>query len=335
MSVKGVIFSCKGIRLSKAEKNFFSKINPFGFILFRRNFKNSLQISRLIKEIKEITLNKKLLIFVDQEGGRVQRFDNEEFYKIPPQYFVGDVYNKNKTFAKKLAYYNAYKMGLQIKNIGVDVNFSPVLDLKFSYGNDIIGDRSFGENPEKVSILGKEYCKGFRDSGIIPVLKHFPGHGRSKLDSHFDLPKLKVSKKDLLQKDLKAFISLKQEIFVMLAHIVYEKLDHNVATYSKKIINEILIKKMKFKGLIITDDLSMKALKGNMIDKTVKSYNAGCDIVLYCDAKLNDMKKIYEYSREIKKEKILLLNKYKKKLGNFKIPNSENLNKILYSNAKY
>lgn len=331
MSVKGVIFSCEGFKLKKKEKLFFSKTNPFGFVLFKRNFKNKLQVTNLIKEIKEITLNKKLLVFIDQEGGKVQRFDNEEFNKIPAQSFFGNIYNKNRPMAKKLAYYNAYVIGQQLKDVGIDVNFSPVLDIRFSYGNKVIGNRSFGKNVEMISILGKQYCRGFRDSGIFPVLKHFPGHGRSKKDSHLELPRLKVSFKNLVQSDIKSFRYLKDEIFVMLAHIVYENVDKNIATYSQKLINELLIKKMKFNGLIITDDLSMKALKGSIEERTIKSYDAGCDIVLYCDAKLNEMKTIYENSRFINTKKLEYLKEYKKNLCTSKCTNSTKMNEILYS----
>ena len=331
MSVKGVIFSCEGLKLKKKEKLFFSKTNPFGFILFKRNFKNKLQVTNLIKEIKEITLNKKLLVFIDQEGGRVQRLDNKEFNKIPPQSFFGSIYEKNMFLAKQLAYYNANKIGKQLKAVGVDVNFSPVLDIRFSYGNKIIGNRSFGNNEEMISILGKQYCKGFRDSGIFPVPKHFPGHGRSKKDSHLELPRLKVSFKNLAQTDLKCFRYLKDEIFVMLAHIVYENIDKNIATYSQKLINELLIKKMRFNGLIITDDLSMKALKGTIKERTIKSYDAGCDIVLYCDAKLNEMKTIYENSRYVNTKKLEYLKEYKKKFYKSKCINSTKMNEILYS----
>ena len=332
MLVKGVIFSCQGYKLNKKEKLFFSTTNPFGFILFKRNFKNKLQVTNLIKEIKDVTLNKNILVFVDQEGGRVQRFDNNEFNKIPAQSFFGNIYNKNRILAKKLAYHNAYVTGQQLKDVGIDVNFSPVLDIRFSYGNKVIGNRSFGKNAEMISILGKEYCKGFRDSNIIPVLKHFPGHGRSKKDSHLELPRLKVSFKNLAQVDMKAFRYLKDEIFVMLAHIVYENIDKHIATYSQKIINELLIKKMKFNGLIITDDLSMRALKGTIEERTSKSYDAGCDIVLYCDAKLNEMKKIYENSRDVSKKKLNFLKKYRTTLNKSKYINTPEMNKILYSN---
>lgn len=330
MSIKGVIFSCKGTKLSSDEKSFFSKIYVFGFILFKRNFTTTYQIKTLINEIRDISKNKNLFFFVDQEGGRVQRFNNKEFLKIPPQNFFGKQYTKNKSLARKLAFYNAFNIGAQLKDVGIDANFSPVLDIKYSYGNKIIGDRSFGDDPKMVSVLGKEYCKGFRASGIFPVLKHFPGHGRAKEDSHLTLPYVNANIKDLKATDLIPFNDLHKEIFIMLAHIVYKNIDQNVATYSSKIIQDLLRKRIGFEGLIITDDLSMQALTGNVKEKTLNSYNAGCDIVLYCDAKLDEMNEIYKFSRKISDEKLDYLYNQKKSMQKVDISNSDELNKLLY-----
>lgn len=329
----GIIFSIKGFELNSSERSFFSNTNPFGFILFSRNFKNIKQLKDLINELRQITLNKNIYIFVDQEGGKVQRFSNYEFTKLPSQNFFEREYLKNSSFAKKLVYYNARIMGRELKKVGIDVNCAPVLDLKYSYTHEIIGNRSFSKSPKIVADLGKFFCKGLKDSGILPVIKHFPGHGRSTFDSHLTLPKISTSVKILQENDLYPFKMLKKEQFVMIAHIVYTEFDNVVATYSHKIIKDLLIKTMKFKGLILSDDLSMKALKGRMIDRVKKSYEAGCDILLYCSGKLKDMENIYPKSKSISCNKFKLFEKNLSKLRTKPFTHDIIKEEILYKNV--
>ena len=309
----GVIFSLNSTSITKQERIFFQQIVPLGYILFSRNFKSYNQIKNLIKDLKTISRNKNALIFIDQEGGRVQRLKDEFFKKIPPQSFFEFFYNQNPKLAIKYAEYCSSFIGYQLKEVGVDVNFSPVLDLRVKYANKIIGDRAFSSDPKIVSELGYAYCKGLRKSGIIAVPKHFPGHGRSKFDSHKKLPKIKISKAELFNTDLMPFIRCKKELFFMIAHIVYSKIDNVVATYSKEIVKELLIKELNFKGLIISDDLSMCALEGTMASRTKKTYESGCDIVLYCAGKLTEMKEIYENGKVLSKKKFDHLIQCKKK----------------------
>ena len=306
----GIILSCKGLSLNKNEKSFFSLINPFGFILFSRNFKSLAQVKKLIHELKQVSKNPKVLIFIDQEGGRVQRFKNHEFTKFPPQRIFGKIYKNDKKKAKKLAYYNSRLLSYELKEIGIDANCSPVLDLYFDYGDKIIGDRSFSSDPKTVTSLGKEFCRGHKDSGVIPVIKHFPGHGRAKVDSHKFLPTISTKKKVLCKSDMLPFKELSDEIFIMVAHVIYKDIDEIVAPYSKKILKNILIKELGFKGLIISDDLSMSALSGSLSSRTKKCYNGGCDIVLYCSGLIDDMKKIYKNVKKIKKKKFEYFENY-------------------------
>lgn len=306
----GIILSCKGLSLNENEKSFFSLINPFGFILFSRNFKSLNQVKKLISELKQVTKNPKILIFIDQEGGRVQRFKNHEFTKFPPQKIFGKIYKKEKKNARKLAYFNSRLLSYELKEIGIDANCSPVLDLYFDYGDKIIGDRSFSSDPKTVASLGKEFCRGHKDSGVLPVIKHFLGHGRAKVDSHKSLPIINDKKEELYKSDILPFKELSDEIFIMVAHIIYKDIDQIVAPYSKKILRDILIKEVGFKGLIISDDLSMSALSGSLSLRTKKCYNGGCDIVLYCSGFVNDMKKIYKSVKKIKKKKFEYFENY-------------------------
>ena len=217
----GIILSCSSLELSKQERDFFKKTYPLGFVLFRRNYSDKDQLKMLIADLKEVTLNKNLLIFVDQEGGKVQRFDGEGFTKFPPQKIFGEIYKKNKKKSLELAYKSSFLMGMELKSIGVDVTFSPVCDIFFPDGNEVIGSRSFSENPIAVLDLSREFCKGFNDSNIYPVLKHFPGHGRSKFDTHFKKSIVKNTFEEIKKTDLVPFKLLKNEKMVMLAHIIY------------------------------------------------------------------------------------------------------------------
>jgi beta-N-acetylhexosaminidase len=295
----GIILSCSSLELSLKERNFFVKTNPLGFVLFKRNYSDKDQLRNLISDLKEITLNKNLLIFVDQEGGKVQRFDGEGFTKFPAQSFFGDIYKNDKKKSLELAYKSSFLMGTELKNIGVDVTFSPVCDLFFPDSDDVIGSRSFSENPKAVLDLSRAFCKGFNDSDIYPVLKHFPGHGRSKFDTHFKKSIIENSLEEIRVSDLVPFKLLKSEKMVMLAHIIYKNIDNKVATFSKVITNELLRKLLSFKGLILSDDLSMKALSGDIISKVKKTYDAGCDVILYCHGILDEMQKMYPFSRKI------------------------------------
>ena len=309
----GIILSCSSYELSQEEIKFFKKIKPFGFILFKRNFKNKKQIIKLIKQLKETTLNPNLLIFIDQEGGKVQRLNNEEFTKFPPQKIFGDIYKKNKKNALSLTYKSSYLMGHELKQIGVDVNFSPVCDLLYKTTHEVIGNRSFGVEPNMVLKLSEMFCMGLTDSGIIPVPKHFPGHGRSSDDTHHRSSVISTKLSELEKTDFIPFNNLKNHLFVMLAHITYSDLDKNVATYSKQIIKKLLREKFNFKGLVISDDISMKGISGSLAKRVEKSYSAGCDIILYCHGKLNEIKKIYNYTKLIDKD---ILNFFTKKLKN-------------------
>ena len=226
----GIILSCSSLELTKQERDFFKQTYPLGFVLFKRNYVNKNQLRKLITDLKEITLNKNLLIFVDQEGGKVQRFDGEGFTKFPAQRMFGDIYKTNKKKSLDLAYKSSYLMGIELKSIGVDVTFSPVCDIFFPDGNDVIGSRSFSENPEAVLNLSREFCRGFNDSDIYPVLKHFPGHGRSKFDTHFKKSIVKNSFDDAMHEaekevDIKSQKPVKKDFSeaVELTHSIAQK----------------------------------------------------------------------------------------------------------------
>ena len=281
MKKKAIIISIKSYRLSKKEVQLLSSEKPWGLILFRRNIKSLDQVKNLIKQIRKTVKDTKFPIMIDEEGKTVTRLSKIIYHNITQKLF-GDIYKINSKLS--ISIYKSYINSLCIflRNIGININTVPVLDVLRDNTNKIIGHRSFSNNPDIVKQLGKICVSQYRLNKIATVIKHIPGHGCSKLDSHLHLPKVKLNLKDLEKIDFKPF-KLSSSKFAMTAHILYQKIDNiNVATFSKKVILQIIRKKMGFKGILISDDVSMKALKFDLITNAKKSLSAGCNIVLYC-----------------------------------------------------
>jgi beta-N-acetylhexosaminidase len=298
-SVSPVIFGCLGPELTPDEFSFFKECNPFGFILFKRNCENSLQLACLIEHIKETAGRDDVPILIDQEGGCVARLKEPNWPNFPPQFAFGQLWKESPESAYEQAFENAYKIGIMLHELGINVNCSPLLDVLTENTHKAIGDRAFSNDPEIVFELGKAYIEGYLEAGIKPVIKHLPGHGRATFDSHEDLPFISADFNELKKTDFLPFqkiSALYPDIWGMSAHIVYEKLDpNNPATQSKHVIQKIIRDEIGFKGLLLTDDLSMKALKGNFKTRTQKAFEAGCDIILHCNGEMNEMKEINSY----------------------------------------
>jgi len=287
-----VIIGVKGHVLNLGEINLLKKKRPFGVILFKRNIKNPKQILRLTTSIKKI-LGNDVMILIDQEGGRVSRLNKEYWDTYPEASYFGGIAKHNPGRAKKIAFENYKSIGKNLAAIGINFNCAPVLDLKFRGASSVIGDRAFSRDPNIISYLSLEACKGLLSENVFPIIKHIPGHGRSKTDSHLDLPVIKSSKIQL-QEDFYPFIKLKKMPLAMIAHIKYLELDKiECATYSKLIINYIK-NEIGFKGILLSDDLCMKALKGSYVNRAKKAILAGCDIVLHCDPNLLNIIKTCE-----------------------------------------
>jgi beta-N-acetylhexosaminidase len=289
-SIAPVIFGCKGQELTQEELDFFRGINPFGFILFARNIGNPIQVKQLVEQMRSCSTCKNAPILIDQEGGRIQRL-RPPYWKDFPS--AADIANSHSPIVK--AFKNALEMGEELTKLGINVNCTPVLDVPTKDSHDIIGDRAYGDDARTVSIFGRAVCDGAKKAGILPVIKHIPGHGRAKSDSHKDLPIVNTSKRDLERTDFAAFKSnhLNKELFAMTAHVVYSDIDsENPATQSATVIKEIIRDFIGFNGILMTDDLSMEALQGKFADRAIKSLNAGCDIVLHCNGDMDEMKQI-------------------------------------------
>ncbi len=291
MKSKALIVSIKGTKLSKMEKILFKKEKPWGVILFKRNLKTFEQIQHLTTTIKLLTKNKQFPIIIDEEGGNVTRLSKILDHKISANFF-GELYKKDKIFCSNILKQYTNSLSKILKKLGININSIPVLDVLRNYTNHIIGNRSFSKDKKIVKELGKLTINFLHKNKIAGIMKHIPGHGAAKLDSHKKMPKIFLSTKKLNNIDLYPF-KLSNAKFAMTSHILYHKYDKkNVATFSKKIIKNIIRKKINFKGILITDDISMKALKYDLVTNAKKSLDAGCNIVLYCAGRTDDNYKL-------------------------------------------
>ncbi len=287
MKKKAIIISIKGAYLSDKEKLLLSKENPWGIILFKRNIKSFVQVKSLIKDIKKYAKNKKFPILIDEEGSTVSRLKNIFTNRFDAFYF-GELYSINPKIAVNL--YRQYLKYLckNLKKIGININTIPVLDVLRKNTHKIIGKRSFSSKKEIVKKLGEITINECQKNKIVTVIKHIPGHGCSTVDSHLSMPKISLNKKMLNKIDFYPFKSSSAKL-AMTAHILFTKIDtQNVSTFSKKIIKEIIRKKIGYKGILMSDDISMKALKYDLVSNAKKSLTAGCNLVLYCAGNTQD-----------------------------------------------
>ncbi|MDA7705289.1 beta-N-acetylhexosaminidase [Rickettsiales bacterium] len=288
---KPVIFGLKSLELTKEEIIFFKKAVPIGFILFARNIKDKIQLKKLTDSLKDLC-GEDIFILIDQEGGRVQRMTEPNWPKYPSGEYFANLYLKDPDLARKECYNNFTNLTNDLKKVGINTNCTPILDITFNNTHDIIKCRSFGQNAQQIADLGKVVSNAHIDNGIFPIIKHIPGHGRALSDSHLELPIIDVSLEELQKTDFIPFKELSDLKFAMTAHILYSQIDDkNPATMSKKMI-DLIRNDIGFKNIIMTDDLSMKALRGSFSEKTAKSLAAGCDLILHCNGDMKEMLEI-------------------------------------------
>ena len=296
-----VIFGLHGQFLNNDEIKLIKNNKIYGFIIFERNILNLVQLKKLIKHIKSISPNDPL-IMIDHEGGRVNRFNKIFSQKKYTAEYFGKLYlTDRKNFYKETSNFIDFNVGI-FKFLGIDTIAYPVADLKYKKTHKVIGDRSFSNNPKIVNKLCEYFIEKYQDKGINCIAKHAPGHGLAVVDSHFKLPIVEENKENLFKKDFLCFKNLRSK-FLMIAHIKYIFLDFKIATYSSKILT-LIRKKINFKGLIMTDDICMKALKENLKTKVTQPLLAGCDIILHCNGNINEMKKIIGILKKWMSQKI-------------------------------
>ena len=292
---RSFITGIKSTSLTNKEYLYLKKYKPWGIILFSRNIRSIFQTKKLTDEIKKIFKDKNYPILLDQEGGRVNRL--RKFFNadtLTAEYF-GNLYIKDKK--KFNNYFKIFinETSYMLKSIGVNVNTVPVLDLRVKGSSNVIGDRSFSDKPQIISKIGDICINNFHLNNIATVIKHIPGHGLAKVDSHKFTPVINAKYRQLLNNDFSSF-KKKKSLLAMTAHIIYQDIDSlNTATHSKKII-QIIRKDIKFNSILISDDISMKSLKYSIKTNTQKAFNAGCNLVLHCNGNYKEMLVVAENS---------------------------------------
>ena len=287
---RAVIFGCHGLELGDGERRLFADARPLGFILFERNCRSPDQVRALVGALREAVGRLDAPVLIDQEGGRVSRLKPPGWRMPPPARRFGELAAADEAAGRKAAWLNARLMADELAGLGITVDCAPVLDIPAPGGHQIIGDRAFGDEPATVSLLGAETCRGLLAGGVLPVIKHIPGHGRARADSHLELPAVAASRDELAAVDFEPFRALNQMPWGMTAHVLYTAIDADApATVSPGLINDVIRGEIGFDGVLLSDDLGMKALSGGLVDRARAALAAGCDVALHCSGDLAEM----------------------------------------------
>jgi beta-N-acetylhexosaminidase len=294
------IFGCSGPVLTASEAAFFREVSPFGFILFRRNVETPDQVRALVSALRDTVGRADAPIMIDQEGGRVQRLGPPHWPVYPPGRAYGAVKSDDPLLASAFARLGARLMADDLHRLGINVDAVPVLDVPQPGAHDVIGDRAYGTTAETIATLGRAAAEGLLAGGVLPIIKHIPGHGRAMADSHLNLPLVEASLTDLSEVDFAPFRSLSDMPMAMTAHVIYTAVDpRRPATTSRRVIRQVIRDDIGFDGLLMSDDLSMKALSGTFAERTRKSLAAGCDVVLHCNGDMDEMAEIAGAARAL------------------------------------
>ena len=289
MGARAVIFGLTGPELLPEERAFFADSAPWGFILFARNIESPAQVSRLTATLRDLA-GRDVPVLIDQEGGRVARLGPPHWRRWQP---VMRLYDGRDEAAALEATRLRYRIiAEELAALGIDVDCMPLLDVPVPGAHEVIGERALGRDPQAVARRGRAVCEGLRAGGVLPVIKHLPGHGRASVDSHHAAPRVDAPHAILEAIDFAAFRPLAGEALGMTAHVVYETIDpEHCATLSPKVI-EMIRREIGFEGLLMTDDLSMNALTGSMTDRVTGALAAGCDVVLHCNGNMAEMREV-------------------------------------------
>lgn len=293
-----VIYGCLGGILTPEEKAFFAEAKPWGFILFARNIEHPQQVRALTSALRECVDDPRAPVLIDQEGGRVVRLKPPLWKERAAAGRFGALYETSAESAREAAYLNARLLANELTEIGVTVDCIPVLDVPVEGADSVIGDRAYARDPAVVIDLGRAVLQGLLEGGVLPVMKHIPGHGRATADSHFALPRVTVTLDELSASDFVTFRSLNSCPLAMTAHVVFDAIDpQRPATTSPKVIRDVIRGEIGFEGVLISDDISMSALRGPLGLRAKAALFAGCDIVLHCNGSMEEMR---EVAREAK-----------------------------------
>lgn len=287
---KAFVSGCAGVTLTQDEIAFFRDADPWGLILFARNVGSPDQLRALTSAFREAVGRQTAPVLVDQEGGRVQRLKPPNWPKYPAPKLYGDLFRSDPGKGERAAWLGARLIASDLFDVGITIDCLPCLDVRFPDTVDAIGDRALSDDPNVVTRLGQAMIDGALSGGVLPVIKHIPGHGRARVDSHLELPRVEADTTSLKDVDFRPFQALSGVSLGMTAHIIYNEIDPDTAgTQSAKVIQDVIRTEIGFAGCLMSDDISMKALGGDYVERSQKIIEAGCDIVLHCNGEMSEM----------------------------------------------
>jgi beta-N-acetylhexosaminidase len=293
MTVRAFITGVSGAVLTDDERAFLREHRPWGFILFKRNIDNPAQVAALVRDLRDIAGRSNAPVLIDQEGGRVQRLSPPHWPAYPPGAVFSTLYDQDREVGLEAARLTARLIAADLDELGINVDCLPLADVPVAGANAVIGDRAYGTVPDKVVAIARAVTDGLAQGGVLPVLKHIPGHGRATADSHIGLPTVDTPAAELARTDFAAFSPLADLPMAMTAHVVFSALDAaKPATTSATIISQVIRGAIGFQGLLMSDDVSMNALQGSIAERTRDIVAAGCDMVLHCNGKLDEMRQV-------------------------------------------
>jgi beta-N-acetylhexosaminidase len=300
MTTRAFITGVSGTELSAAEREFIRAQRPWGFILFKRNIEAPSQVTKLVGELRGELGEPDAPVLIDQEGGRVQRLGPPHWPVYPAGALFGRLYDLDPVLGLTAARLSARLIAADLGELGVTVDCLPLADVPVAGADAVIGNRAYGTEPDKVAAIARAVTEGLEHGGILPVLKHIPGHGRATADTHFRLPVVDTPRAELERTDFTAFQPLADLPMAMTAHVVFSALDPaQPATTSATMINQVIRGVIGFQGLLMSDDVSMNALAGSIAERTRAILAAGCDIVLHCNGKLDEMREVAREAPEL------------------------------------
>ena len=300
MSSRAFITGVSGPELSATEREFVRGARPWGFILFKRNIETPDQVSGLVSELRDCVDDPDAPVLIDQEGGRVARLGPPHWPAYPPGATFGALYDLDTALGLKAARLSSRLIAADLIELGITVDCLPLADVPVAGADTVIGNRAYGSEPAKVAAIARAVTEGLTQGGVLPVLKHIPGHGRATADSHFRLPTVDTPREELERTDFAAFQPLADLPMAMTAHVVFSALDPaQPATTSATIIRQVIRGTIGFQGLLMSDDVSMNALAGSIAERTRAIVNAGCDMVLHCNGKLDEMRDVARETPEL------------------------------------
>ncbi len=298
---KAFITGVAGPTLTPDERAFLRAERPWGFILFKRNIQHKSQAADLISEIRQTVGRPNAPVLIDQEGGRVQRLQPPDWPSYPPGAIFGRIFERDAAKGCRAANLGARLIAADLTEIGIDVDCLPIADVPVLGADNVIGDRAYGTDPETVSAIGRAVAEGLRDGGVLPILKHIPGHGRAVVDSHHLLPVVDTTREDLAATDFEPFRALADLPMAMTAHVIFRAYDPTrPATTSATIVAQVIRGLIGFGGLLMGDDVSMNALEGTIAQRSRDTIAAGCDVVLACNGRFDEMRAVADNVPELR-----------------------------------